>query len=118
MFERDQAGRMGGMTILNRVRLPKKPEPEDIPATAPENIRPYLGQYSMPMQKQEIRVAYDEGHLAVHIPGLGVRAIEGPGADGLWTAKPGDDRFSFIRDETGQVRTMVLIETVRSTRID
>ena len=70
------------------------------------------------MQKQEIRVAYDDGHLAVHIPGLGVRAIEGPDADGLWTGKPGDDRFSFIMDEAGKVRTMILIETIPNTRID
>jgi len=118
IFDPDQAGRMGGMSILNRIRLPKKPEPQGMPAAVPENLRPYLGQYSMPMQKQEISVTYDDGHLAVHIPGLGVRAIEGPGADGLWTAKPGDDRVSFIKDEAGNVRTMILIETIRNTRID
>jgi hypothetical protein len=109
---------MDGLTILNRVRLPKKAELPDIPDSVPANIRPYLGQYSIPMQKQEIMLAYDGGHLAVHIPGLGVRVIEGPDAQGVWTAKPGDDRFSFIMDEAGKVRTMILIEVVRNTRID
>jgi len=117
-FERDASGRANGLTILNRVRLPKRGEPQDIPDSVPENIRPYLGQYSIPMQKQEIMVAYDDGHLAVHIPGLGVRVIEGPDAQGLWTARPGDDRFSFIMDDAGKVRTMILIEAVRCTRID
>jgi hypothetical protein len=70
------------------------------------------------MQKEEIMVAYDDGHLAVHIPGLGVRQLEGPDAQGVWTAKPADDRFSFIMDEAGKVRTMILIETVRNKRID
>jgi hypothetical protein len=117
-FESDSSGRVGGLTILNRIRLPKRGEPQDIPDSVPENIRPYLGQYSIPMQKQEIMVAYDDGHLAVHIPGAGVRVIEGPDADGLWVAKPGEDRFSFIRDDTGGISAMILTETVRCTRID
>jgi len=117
-FERETSGRIVGMNILNRIRLPKKGEAQNIPDSVPENIRPYLGQYSIPMQKEEIRVAYDDGHLAVHIPGLGVRQLEGPDAQGVWSAKPGDDRFSFIMDEAGKVRTMILIETVRNARID
>ncbi len=117
-FERDTSGRVVGLAIHNRIRLPKKAELPVIPDTVPENIRPYLGQYSIPMQKEEIMVAYDNGHLAVHIPGRGVRVIKGPDSQGLWTAKPGDDRFSFIMDDAGKVRTMILIETVRNTRID
>jgi hypothetical protein len=105
-------------SINDTVRLPKKAELPVIPDTVPENMRPYLGQYSVPMQKQEIMVAYDDGHLAAHIPGLGVRVIEGPDAQGLWTANPGDDRFSFIMDDAGKVRTMIRIETVRNTKID
>jgi hypothetical protein len=70
------------------------------------------------MQKGEILVAYDNGHLSVHIPGLGVRQLEGPDIQGVWSAKPGDDRFSFIRGDAGKVRTMILIEVVRNTRID
>jgi hypothetical protein len=117
-FERAISGRIAGLNIINRVRLPKKGEPQNIPDSAPENIRPYLGQYSIPMQKEEILVAYDDGHLAVHIPGAGVRMIEGPDAQGLWSATPGDDRFSFIMDDAGKVRTMILIETIRNRRID
>ena len=117
-FDRDSSGQVIGLNIINRIRLPKKGEAQNIPDSVPENIRPYLGQYSIPMQKEEIRVAYDDGHLAVHIPGRGVRQLEGPDEHGVWTAKPGDDRFSFIMDEPGKVRTMILIEVVRNTRID
>jgi transglutaminase-like putative cysteine protease len=117
-FEKDASDKVGGLTILNRVRMPKKEELQDIPGTVPENILPYLGQYSMPMQKQEVRVAYDNGRLAAHIPGAGVRQLEGPDAQGLWTAKPGEDRFSFIVGDDGKVRTMILIETIRHTKID
>ncbi len=117
-FERDASGRVVRLTILNRVRLPKKGEAQDIQDSVPENMRPYLGQYSIPMQKEEIMVAYDGGHLAVHIPGLGARQLKGPDEQGVWTAQPGDDRFSFIKDDAGKVRTMILIETIRNTRID
>jgi hypothetical protein len=117
-FERDASGGVNGLTILNRVRLPKRGELQDIPSSVPENMRPFLGHFSIPMQKQEIMVSYEGGHLAVHIPGRGIRVLEGPDADGLWTAKSGEDRFSFILDESGKVRTMILIETVRCTRIN
>jgi transglutaminase-like putative cysteine protease len=117
-FERNASGRAVGLTILNRIRLPKTGEPKDIPDHVPENLRPYLGQYSIPMQKEGALVAYDSGHLAVHIPGLGVRAIEGPDEQGVWNARPGDDRFSFIRDEGGKVRAMILIDMVRNVRVD
>ena len=70
------------------------------------------------MQKEEIVVAYDSGHLAVHIPGLGVRRLEGPDPQGVWSATTGNDRFSFTTDEAGRVQTMILIETIRNSRID
>jgi len=117
-FDRDSSGRVVAMTIVNRVRLPKKEDPRSMPDRIPESVRPYLGQYSLPMQKQEIEIIYDGDHLAARIPGLGVRRLEGPDAQGLWSASPGDDRFTFITDESGRVRAMILIESIRSSRID
>ncbi len=117
-FERNSSDEVVGLTLVNRVRLPKKDAPENIPDRIPENLRPYLGNYSIPMEKQEMTVTYDSGRLSVLIPGLGVRRLEGPDEQGVWSASPGDDRFSFVRDEAGEVRTMVLTETVRSVRID
>jgi transglutaminase-like putative cysteine protease len=117
-FERDASGGVAGMTVVNRVRLPRKGEPSDVSDRVPDNLRPYLGRYSLPMQKEEIVVAYDSGHLAVHIPGLGVRRLEGPDPQGVWSATTGNDRFSFTTDEAGRVQTMILIETIRNSRID
>jgi transglutaminase-like putative cysteine protease len=117
-FERNSTGGVIGLTIVNRLRLPKTEGPEDIPDRVPESLRSYLGRYALPMQKEEMSVAYDGGQLTVRIPGLGVRRLEGPDAQGVWSASRGDDRFIFVRDETGLVRTMILMETVRSARID
>jgi hypothetical protein len=68
------------------------------------------------MRKEEIVVAYDRGRLAVHIPGLGVRRLEGPDAQGVWDSTPGDDRFSFVVDASGKVQALILIERIRSRR--
>jgi len=117
-FEQDSSGGITELTIVNRLRLPKTEGLEGVPDRVPENLRSYLGRYALPMQKEEMSVAYDGGQLTVHIPGLGVRRLEGPDAQGVWSANRGDDRFSFVRDEAGLVRAMILMETVRSARID
>jgi transglutaminase-like putative cysteine protease len=117
-FERDASGGIVGLTLVNRIRLPKKDAPQSIPDRVPENLRPYLGRYSIPMEKQEMTVTYDSGRLSVLIPGLGVRRLEGPDAQGVWSYSSGDYQFSFIRDEAGEVRTMILTESVRSSRTD
>jgi transglutaminase-like putative cysteine protease len=117
-FERDASGGVAVMTIVNRVRLPKKEDPASISERVPENLRSYLGRYSLPMQKEELVVGFDGGRLTVHLPGLGVRRLEGPDARGVWSAGPGDERFSFVKDGTGQVRAMILIENIRNARID
>lgn len=117
-FERNSSDGVVGLILVNRVRLPKKGEPQRIPDHVPEQLRPFLGRYSMPMQKEEMSVAYDNGRLTVRIPGLGVRRLEGPDTQGVWSASPGDDRFAFITDEAGRVATMILIESIRSSRID
>jgi transglutaminase-like putative cysteine protease len=116
-FERDASGGIVGLTLVNRIRLPKKDAPQSIPDRVPENLRPYLGRYSIPMEKQEMTVTYDSGRLSVLIPGLGVRRLEGPDAQGVWSYSSGDYQFSFIRDEAGEVRTMILTESVRNVRI-
>jgi hypothetical protein len=117
-FDRDSSDAVGGLTILNRVRLPKKAEPQDISDVIPENLRPYLGQYSIPMSQAELVVSFRNGTLAVQIPGRNIQDLDGADAAGVWRSKSGPDRFSFIMDDSGRVRTMILIETVRCTRID
>ena len=117
-FEREASGRVSGLTIVNRIRLPKKEETQRIPDNVPENIRAYLGQYSIPMQKEEILLAYDNGHLTVHIPGRGVRVIEGPDVQGIWSAESEEDRYAFIMGDGGRVRALMLIERILNIRID
>lgn len=106
-----------GLELENRVRIPKKSDPQSISDDVPEEFRPYLGQYPIPMDKHEVTVLFRRGTLAIDFPGVGIRGLVGPDADGVWTERSGGDRFSFVLDEAGKVRAMILHETIRCPRI-
>jgi hypothetical protein len=116
-FDGADSGRVTGLVLANRVRIPKRSEPEEIPDNVPEDLRAYLGQYPIPMKKQDITILYRGGGLALLLPGGRVQPLEGPDADGIWSAKSGTDRFSFVRDGDGTVRAMIIHETVRCQKI-
>jgi hypothetical protein len=116
-FDRADSGRITGLVLANRVRIPKRSNTEEISDSVPESLRPYLGRYPIPMQKQDITVLYRNGGLALRLPGSRVQTLEGPDADGIWSVKSGTDRFSFVRDDDGTVRAMILHETVRCQKI-
>jgi transglutaminase-like putative cysteine protease len=115
-FESAGSGPASALTLTNRVRLPKKDGPQEAESGVPPDARPFLGRYSVPMEKRDIAVVHRGGGLAVIYPGGRVLALEGPDADGRWSAGSGGDRFSFIRVESGAVEAMVLHEIIRSPR--
>jgi transglutaminase-like putative cysteine protease len=117
-FPEDERGRVTGLVLTNQVRIPKKSDPEDVPGDVPEEFRPYLGQYPIPMDKREFTILYRRGNLAIDVPGGGIRDLRGPDADGGWIERAEGDRFSFILDDSGKVKFMILTETFRCPRID
>jgi transglutaminase-like putative cysteine protease len=116
-FERSESGRVTELTLMNKVRIPKRSAPGTVPDDVPADLRPCLGRYPIPMQKEEITVLYRNGGLALLFPGGRLQPLEGPDADGIWSAKSGTDRFSFVWDEDGTVRAMVLYETIRCAKV-
>lgn len=118
IFNKDGSGKVSGFVLTNRVRIPKKDDPPAMPKDVPEEFRPYLGQYPIPMDKREIRVLFQRGTLAIDFPGRGTRMLEGPDAEGVWIERSAGDRFSFLLDESGKVKSMILQETLRCTRIE
>ncbi len=117
-FQENSSGRVTGFALVNKARIPKKTAAEDIDGDVPEEFRPYLGQYPIPMEKTEISVMFRKGHLAIRIPGQGTFDFEGPDDEGMWINKSGGDRVSFVKDDYGKVRSMIIHEVVRCTRID
>jgi hypothetical protein len=117
-FQRNGSGRVTGLALVNRARIPKKTAAEDVKDDIPEELRPYLGQYPIPMEKAEISVLFRGDGLTVRIPGKGTFDLKGPASDGFWTATPGGDRISFIQDDDGRVRAMVIHETFQCPRTE
>jgi hypothetical protein len=117
-FQQADSGRVAGLTLINRARIPKRAAAEEIKDDVPEKLRPYLGQYPIPMEKQELRVLSRKGSLAIDIPGQGIFDLEGPDSEGMWTKSSGGDRISFVVDDEGSVRALILHEVFACPRIE
>ncbi len=117
-FEKAGSNRIAGFMMVNRVRIPKRADLSEIPGNVPQELRRYLGVYPLPMEHREITVSFRRGQMVVSLPGEAVWELEGPNTDGLWMAKGGRHRFSFVLDEAGNVRTMILIEMIHCVRIE
>ncbi len=116
-FERNDLGSVTGLVLVNRARIPKRADPENSAEDVPERWRPYLGQYPIPMDRSEISVLFRRGCLAIQFPGKGTLDLEGPDPEGIWTTKPGSDRFSFVQDDEGRVHAIVIHEIFRCPKI-
>ncbi len=116
-FEKEESGRVTGFVLLNKVRLPKRADAEEIPGDVPGGLRTYVGRYPLPMSKREIVISHQSGRLTFLFPDNPVQPLEGPDEAGLWRTAKGEDRYSFIKDEDGTVRALILHEKVRCTRV-
>jgi hypothetical protein len=117
-FQQDTTGRVTGMTILNSARLSKKQTAEDIHKNVPEEYRPYIGEYPIPMQKENLTVVYRNKTLGLRGPEPGILYLKGPDEEGMWVDKQGENKISFIKDESGTVRAMVFREIVHCPKED
>jgi hypothetical protein len=115
VFDKDGSGRITGLVLTNRVRLPKRDDRSETGDDIPADLRPYIGHYPFPMSKAEIVIRYQDGRLAMDFPGSRVQRLEGPDENGFWRGS-GPDLYSFIR-ENGEIRAMIFHEIVRSPRI-
>lgn len=111
-FQEDLSGRVTGMTIRSLVRFPKKVEDKTSYRNVPEKYRPYLGKYPIPMENQDLTVFYRNKNLAIKFSGGKMIDLEGPDEEGMWKDKHGKDKFSFLLENDGKVRAMVLHEIV------
>jgi transglutaminase-like putative cysteine protease len=116
-FDEWGEGRIAGFMMMNRVRLPKRADLAEVPSGVPEKVRAFLGHYPIPMEKRDITVSYRGGRLVAELSGEGVWELEGPDAEGQWTTKGKERLLSFILDESGNVKTMVLTEMIHYLKI-
>jgi putative CocE/NonD family hydrolase len=108
IFSRDDRGEVTGLSLLISTRLPKKTEAERIAADVPEEFKPYLGKYPVPMEGIELTVIVKDDNLAVVESDGEVVKLEGPDEKGLWIYKSDGYKISFVFGDDGDVKEMVV----------
>jgi secernin len=102
-FESDDVGGIVGMSFHQTSELPRKSEAA-VSGDIPEDYRPYVGTYTVPMGTREVEVLFEEGRLALDLPDQAVIELEQPDQKGRWYfAIDPTTSVSFTKDETGEV---------------
>ncbi len=118
-FSRDESQNIEGMLIAQLIKiLQSKPAAEaDIPEDVPEEYRPWLGTYPVPMQGIELTVLYQDNNLAINDPTEGIVKLKGPDADGLWIDQYDKNQIFFNTDAKGRI-VLNLIANTRLKKIE
>jgi len=106
------------MNILSKARIPKKSDSEEKTDNIPEKFRPYTGQYPVPMQEGVFTVFYSQNNLAVKHPAGRILVLEEPDEQGLWACRNREEKISFVKDDEGRVKFMIIHELVHAPKID
>jgi CubicO group peptidase (beta-lactamase class C family) len=93
-------------------------DPDGAPGTVvPEGLQPFLGNYSPAGTSSDgptFKVLFQNGNLAVDVPGQMAFDLNGPDDSGQWTFKiSGDVHVSFSRDESGAVEGMRIAQLIK-----
>jgi len=117
-FQKDSSGKTIGMTISDKTRIPKKPQTQEIKDNVPEKFRSYLGKYPIPMQEGEFTVNFRGNNLSIKVPTGEIMDLEGPDEQGIWKHEHRKDKFSFVLDDDGNVKMLVIHIRIYAPKID
>jgi hypothetical protein len=114
-FSRNDSGEVAGMNIAQLVKIlqSEKTAAEDIPEDTPDEYRPWLGKYPMPMQGIEFTVLYQDGGLAINDPTEGIIKLKGPDSKGLWIDQYDKNQIFFKEDSKGRM----VLNLIANTRV-
>jgi transglutaminase-like putative cysteine protease len=117
VFNEDDSGRAVEMEIHELISMPKQSGPEEMDEAAPEEMRPYLGEYIFPPLQARFTVLYKEGSLAIDDP-LEKRVVKlkAPDENGRWLDEFDKNTISFELDDDGAVTAMRVDAVSRFTR--
>jgi transglutaminase-like putative cysteine protease len=122
-FGKDSAGVVASMTINEYQTLPRVPV-TDSGATetiVPEEYRPFVGNYSIPMQSIIIGIVFLNDQLSLRRPAGQIIALRKSELPGHWTGDKGPSTsfvLSFVADESKQVTAMRLTTQTRCARVE
>lgn len=116
-FHNDESGKVNGLSLWIRTRLPKKAETETVSADVPKKFKPYLGKYPVPMEGIELTVIFQDENLAIVDSEGEVVTLMGPDESGLWIYKPGEYKVSFVFGDKEDVKAMIVHQIYEIPRI-
>ena len=129
-FDMDSTGQASALRFYQTTEMPRKSTPEAAdtaqagqapegaqsgeaaeaaPVDLPDQLRPYLGAYTVPLRNIDLKVVVQDGKLAVEIPQQGTIGLNEPDGEG-WRTFVDDERASvaFDQDQAGAVAKMKL----------
>ncbi|UCG61309.1 MAG: transglutaminase domain-containing protein [Candidatus Zixiibacteriota bacterium] len=122
-FEMNDSGIVTTLVIDERQRIPRgtSSDTSAVGDEVPDDYRPLVGAYALPMQNQNLIVLCQGDTLAADIPGMGVTPLEKSEADNQWTvmAAPGIKlAFTFKFENAGQASAIMLSTLSYCPRLD
>ncbi len=116
-FDRDDNGKVEAMWLQQLMPVSKKAEQEPIPEDTPENLKPYLGEYSFAAANIEIKVSNNNGELFMSDPhSKSDTKLELNEENGKWELAVSNNEVSFEKDENGNVNQLTYYQNIYLTR--
>jgi hypothetical protein len=113
LFMDDDSGKVKEMKMVEVTSLPRKPAVnDDIDEGVPEECRPLLGKYTIPMANAEVTVFFQNDSLTADLPGKGKLKLKKKAGGKRWISeKDKEYEFSFDFDDSGNVTAMNVSHT-------
>lgn len=118
-FSKEDTGKVKEMTLVEITDLPRKSGPEGVAEGVPEESRPFLGKYTIPLANVEITVLFQNDSLAVDIPTQGIQKLNKTAGKRRWTFEKDENAEVFFDfDDSGNVTAMNISNTFVLPRED
>ncbi len=83
-----------------------------------QNMGGSFGQYPVPMQEGMFTVFFSHNNLTVKHPAGRILYLEEPDEQGQWACRNREDKISFVKDDEGRVKFMIIHKQVHAPKIN
>jgi len=112
-FERDTDEKVEAMWLQQLMPVSKKVEQDPIPEDTPENLQPYLGEYSFAAANIKIKVSNNNGELFMSDPHSNSDTkLEWNEEKEKWELAVSNNEVSFEKDEDGNVNQLTYYQNI------
>jgi len=112
-FDRDDTGNVEAMWLQKLMPVSKKTEQEPVPENTPDDLQPFLGEYSFAAANIEIKVSNNDGELFMSDPFTSTDTkLELNEEKGKWELTISNNEVSFEKDEDGNVNQLTYYQNI------